>query len=352
MRLTTIVVLLLAALPLAAADPILSQDFQQGTSGWNAIGAGSEVHSANGSLVFTYTASPSGARSVLYLPLAQLPMPELQSIRFELSTDVPMPVALLLSEKKPGGANYSAVVWSAGPHEQSVVLSPDDFAVSDGPTDPVDPDHKLDLDQVEALAVIDLGQMFSAAASGAGQMHIQPHEGPHSIAIRNFRLLRDPLPASEPGVVDDFSRPTPTWFSPSGATFEQSKGTLTIRYHQLPDEFMAFVRQFPARDYKGATHLSVNISSLHAAQLVISIAERRINGKAAPRFNIDFLVFGGGRPDYREVDLSAFQVDENGPLSAKGSLDPANIQSISIIDVSGDSADNTLTLNDLRLFHH
>ena len=47
--------------------------------------------------------------------------------------------------------------------------------------------------------------------------------------------------------------------------------------------------------------------------------------------------------------LDAFTLDENGPPDPRGKLDPNNIQSLAIVDVSGESAENTLTLHDLRL---
>jgi hypothetical protein len=288
--------------------------------------------------------------SVAYLPVASLPIGDFRSLRFEVRTDVAMPVAVVLSEKKPGGGNYTAVAWSAGDRWQSVVLGTPDFAVSDGANDPVDSDHKLDPDQVESVAFLDLGQFFStAAAAGDVPFHVEPHDGAHSISIRGFEISRDPAPASPGDVVDDFSRAMPSWFTPGGAAFEQKEGVLSIRYRQLPGEFVAFLRQTPARDYRGATHLAMDVASDRPAQLVISIAERRTDSKPAARYHGEFFVPGGGRIDHRELSLAAFELDENGPPDPDGKLDPESIQSILILDVSGESGDNTLTLRDLRL---
>ena len=307
----------------------------------------------DGRLLFNYTARP-GQLSLTYLPVENVAFAEFHSLRFELRTDVPMPVAVMLAEKKPGGGNYSAVVWSAGTAWQTVVLGAADFAVTDGAKDPVDSDHKLDPDQVETVGILDLAQLFSSLAASANvPFHVEPHDGPHTISIRGFEISRDALSTAVPAVaseiVDDFSRPMPAWFTPGGASLAQSGGKLTVRYRQLPGEFVAFLRQLPARDYKGATHLTMDAASDKPAQLIISIAERRVDGNPGARYNADFFVPGGNQTDHRELWLDAFARDENGPPDPAGKLDPDNIQSITILDVSGESAENTLTLHDLRL---
>ena len=68
--------------------------------------------------------------------------------------------AVILSEKKPGSGNYTAVVSSAGSAWQKVILSSSDFAVSDSASDPVDADHKLDPNQVESVAILDFGAVL------------------------------------------------------------------------------------------------------------------------------------------------------------------------------------------------
>jgi hypothetical protein len=354
MRLETIVVLpvffALAALPIAAAEPVLRQNFADGNAGgWMALGNGASLETVDGSLHLVYKAR-AGSLSLAYLPVAALPFGDFRSLRFEVRTDIPMPVAIVLSERKPGGGNYTAVVWSAGDRWQNVVLGAADFAVSDGANDPVDADHKLDAEQIESVAFLDMGQFFSTAASaGNVPFHVEPHDGPHSISVRAFEVSRDPLPAVPSDVVDDFSRAVPAWFSPGGAAFEQKDGALSIRYAQLPEEFVAFLHQTPARDYKGATHLAMDVASDRPAQLVISIAERRSGSQPAARYHCEFFLPGGGRIDHREVSLAAFELDENAAPDPDGKLDPNNIQSILILDVTGESGDNTLTLRDLRL---
>lgn len=349
MRFVTIVVFVLTALPVGATEPVLWQNFADGPGGWISMGENAALHTAEGSLQFTYTTRPASL-SLAYLPVANLPIGEFQSLKFEVRTDVPMPVAVVLSESKPGGGNYNAVVWSVGPLWQNVVLVPADFAVSDGPTDPVDADHRLDPDQVETVAFLDLGQLFSSLASrGNAPFHVETHDGTHTISIRAFEISRDPLPAAANDVVDNFSTAMSSWFTPGGASFEQNGGALSISYRQLAEEFVAFVRQVPAHNYKAATHLTLDVASDRPAQLIIAITERRSGAEAGARYHGEFFVPGGGKLDHRELSLAALDLDENGPPDPDRKLNSENIQSIAIVDMTGESANNTLTLRDLRL---
>ena len=108
LRLVTIVILLFGALPLPAAEPIFREDFANGTGGWLALGPESAVRAVDGTLVLSYTVA-AGSLRLAYLPMVGLPFAEFRSLRFQVSTDVPMPVAVILSEKKPGGGNYTAI---------------------------------------------------------------------------------------------------------------------------------------------------------------------------------------------------------------------------------------------------
>src|SRR5271154_3689040 len=141
--------LLLAAVSAALAqrDPgtLLRNTFDQDTEGWIAMGPNATV-SASHALKFTYELGAkqfSAAVTRVDLSLARL-----QRIRFRVKTDHDTALGFYLSERKPGGG-YT--VWFGAPANtwQPVELTPGDFALNDGPTDPVDPDGKLDLDQVD-----------------------------------------------------------------------------------------------------------------------------------------------------------------------------------------------------------
>ncbi len=249
------------------------------------------------------------------------------ALKFEIKTDSPFAVAAVLSEKKPGGGNYAAVIWSNGDTWQPVVLKPEDFILNDGPNDPADRDGKLDLDQVDNAAFVDLSQFLAGMASSE-QIYSEPHKGTHLISARGFEILRDTAPATEP---------QPAWFGFGGTTFEQKDGAVTVRYRGAGEKWTAISRMLAAGP-ADATHLSLDIQSDRDVQLVISLEEKRSGGKAGVRHNVDFFVPAGTKPEHREVALSAFSDSPNA----------ASIHSVAIVDVSGDTLLNALTIRDLK----
>src|SRR5215831_2349453 len=100
---------------------------------WTVMGQGS-VRLVGSTLTFSYPLQPK------QLALIARPAPseiaQLARLRFRIKTDHDTAMAVLLSEKKPGGGNYTAIVWSPANAWQQVELTPADFSVSDGPNDP------------------------------------------------------------------------------------------------------------------------------------------------------------------------------------------------------------------------
>ncbi len=347
MRLLSIVIFslpLFGTLPVFAADPVLRQDFAKSadTQGWRAFGEGAAVEVKDAALELRYTAGP--AMKLALLPLRTLDLSEMKSLRFEVRTDSPFAVGVLLAEKKPDGGNYTAIIWSNGGAWQPVHLTLADFAPTEGKNDPVDKDHRLDTDQLENLGILDFSQIFGAMAKGNSPVYAEPHDGPHVISFRNFEVLRD-APAAEPAdAVDTYGHPQSAWFTFGGASLEVKDSTLTVRFRQRPEKGIAFSRVLPLRDYSGATHLSLDVQSDQALQLVVSLKERNVNGVEGARHNTDIFIPASDKPDHRDIALSAFETDGGG-----GRLDLKSIQSITFLDVSGETAMTTLKLRNIRL---
>jgi hypothetical protein len=290
---------------------------------WVSVSPDSTLENAEGGFAFHYDAG-AGSPHLAVLPGRGAEFGSAKSIRFELKTDSPFAVAMVLAEKKPDGGNYSSVVWSNGDSWQPVVLSLADFSPTEGANDPVDKDGKLDADQIENAAFVDFSQFLQKMGANS-QIYAEPHQGAHLISVRNFEIS---------GEAASNDRPQSSWFSPGGATFEQSGGAVTVRYREQPEKWTAFVRTFPPHDYSGAAHLSMDIQSDKDVQLVISIAERK-----GERHNVDFMVPAGTKPEHRDVDLKAFE----------GEINLKAIQSIAILDVSGEAGVNKIVIKDLRL---
>ncbi|MBM3496394.1 MAG: hypothetical protein FJX72_19045, partial [Armatimonadetes bacterium] len=138
--------------------PIAKHDFEGSDHGWQAMGAtgrvsitgvAANVKSGKGTLKFEYLVGP-GEMSALMLPVSDAPPKGLKSIRFWVKSPVSMPLFVVLQER--GGGRYQAQVAVPADRWQRVELSLSDFALSKEKDDPADPNNKLDVDQLEAVA--------------------------------------------------------------------------------------------------------------------------------------------------------------------------------------------------------
>ena len=170
---------------------------------WTVMGQGS-VRLVGSTLTFSYPLQPK------QLALIARPAPPeialLARLRFRIKTDHDTAMAVLLSEKKPGGGNYTAIVWSPANAWQQVELTPADFSVSDGPNDPVDADGKLDLDAVEGVGIADLAQFFLSQPENPDfPIVINRQTGEHRVEIDHFELLTTGASPKRAGI-DAFDR--------------------------------------------------------------------------------------------------------------------------------------------------
>jgi hypothetical protein len=346
MLLKLVLTLVVSAAFGSAAEPILKNTFAADAEGWVTMGKpGATLATEGGALVFGYGADQK-AMSVAVRPLADVSLKGLASIRFEVKTDSAFAVGVVLSEKKPGGGNYTAVFWSSGGGWQPVALRLSDFLEGEGPNEAVDADGKLDPEELEGVGLIDVSQIIGRPG---GAMFSTVHEGRHTISIRNFTLSRDPVAPPAPMVLEDFSTPQPLWISPGAATLTQSDGALKIAYRQQPEQAVAFIRPLPKGDFRGATHLAFDIASDHPGQFVWAFAEARNHAASdAARYNCDFSILEGGKLDHREIALSAFTLDGGGPPDANGRLDLDRLRTLNLLDISQGDVPNTVTLKNIR----
>lgn len=363
--------LLLTGNAAQALSPIVSQDFENGESVWIAMGPSATVHITHDAanvkagkfaLQFEYTAG-KGINLAL-LPLADVPVGGMKTIRFWLKTERATGVAVILSEKDSDGGRYSAVVWSPRQQWQHVELTPADFMLSEGPNDPKDTDGKLDLDLLQAVGVVDIGQMFAAVQPGdAGPIWIDPHSGAQTLWLDDFEML-DSAPVGKSAgkadgiVIDDFARQQLAWLTLGGAdlSLDSSGGPLKMRalkasYQQIEGRYVLISRPLGRLDLRKMNRLAFDIASDSPAHLVISLEERSPGAEQGPRYIVDIDV-PGGKSDRRELDLAAFQLDENGPKDANAKLDLDQIKTISIVDVTAastqETAKNTFWIGDIR----
>jgi hypothetical protein len=317
--------------PIAAqseTDILLRQTFDTDTAGWLAIGQGGGVRVENGRLAFSYEVKAK------QFALAVLPAPpglgRLRRLRFRIKTDHATALAVLLSEKKPGGGNYTATFWAPAETWQQVELTPADFSVSDGPNDPVDADGRLDLDAVEGIGLTDLAQFFLAQADNPDFPAIVDRaSGSHTVLLDGFELLGGSAPAHAAGLsIDGFNRGFLQWITMGGvrlrvAPRENPLGmpAMEASYVQAEGHYGLLLRRLANLDLSQARRLAFDVASEREATLAVSLETKK-----GQRFQLT--IFPPGKREVFHVNLRL--ADFEGP----GRLEPGQLKSIAITDIS------------------
>lgn len=298
---------------------------------WIAMGLGGAVNTApNGAVEFKYQL---GAK---LFAAAVLPVDEsfasMKSLRFRVRADHDTTLGVLLSERKPGGGNYAALFSSPANVWQQIELTPADFELSDGPNDPKDADGKLDLDQVEGVAIFDFANFIAASAPGA-----------HSISLDNFEVRTTAPPQI---AIDTFDRGFLLWMTPGTMTLKLVPETgplgepsLKATYSQTTEPFAAVVRRVGNLDLSKAKRLTFDIASENEATILIALET-----KQGPRYNLTIYPPAGRKIFHVDLSLDDFERENGG--SEK--FAPSRWKSIAVADISGGNAQNTLWLGNLR----
>jgi hypothetical protein len=299
---------------------------------WVAMGTGGSLNTAsNGAVDFKYEL---GAKR---FAAAVLPVDDsfasMKSLRFRARTDHDTTLGVLLGERKPGGGNYVALFWSPADVWQRIDLTPTDFDLSEGPTDPKDADGKLDLDQVEGVAIFDFAQFLEGSAPG-----------PHSIFIDNFEV-RTAAPVQT--VIDTFDRGFLQWMTPGrmtlkyvGETGPLGEPSLKATYSQTSEPFAVVMRRVGSLDLARAKRLTFDIASENEATILVALET-----KQGARYHLTIYPPTGRKVFHVDLSLDDFE-RESGAGPEK--FDPSRWKSIAIADISGGNTANTFWLGNLR----
>jgi hypothetical protein len=335
------------------SEVLLHRDFETSATGWFAMGAGGSVrvthepgqtHSGNSALAFTYEVK-RGQISAAVMP-APPAMARMQHVRFWVKTDRDTPVAVLLSETQPGGGNYTAWFWSPANAWQHIELTPADFVLSDGPQDPKDPDGKLDLDQLQAIGVLDLAPFFPAPPSPSVQA------GPRTMWIDDFEALGGPAPAQDSTMrIDNFDRGFLPWITIGAMDLKLSRAdnhgdnqadnplhepALEASYEQRDNPLPILLRRIANYDLAKAARLDFDVASDEETTLVIALEVKRPGAAQAPRFTLPIFPPGQREVFHVSVKLEDFQ--------GQGKLDPAQLKTLIVTDPAG-AGDGVATHN-------
>ena len=316
---------------LAQPEPglLLRLNFEAGASGWTTMGQGGNLRTAAGALEFTYDVKPR------QFAVAVLPAPpetaRLGRLRLRLKTDHDTALAVLLSEKKPGGGNYVATFWSPANSWQTVELSPADFSASDGPGDPLDADGRLDLEEVEGIGLLDLAQFFVSQPENPGMpLIVNRATGSHVLQVAQFEMLSGAGGRARPALaIDRFDRGYLQWITMGGMKLKLAaadnplhEDALQAMYPQVQGRISVLLRPLSNLDLSRAAGLSFDVASKADTTLVVSLELK--NGR---RFNQT--IYPPGEGEVFHVKLSF------GDFEGEGKIDPAQLKSISLADVTG-----------------
>jgi len=311
---------------------LIHHTFDSDTAGWMFMGQAGTVGLAGGALSFTYELKPKT------FGLAVLPAPPgiaaMRRMRFRIRSDRDTVLAVLLSEKKPGGGDYSAWFWSPANVWQPIELTPADFTANDGANDPVDADGKLDLDALEGIGIIDLAQFFLSLPDNSDfPMAIDRPSGTHTVLLADFQILSSGGPVLRAGEIDSFHRGFLEWVTLGGMKLNLSAAdnplgmpALQASYEQAEGRYAVLIRRLAPFDLSKAKRLAFDVASVHDATLVVSLEMKGAAGKPGPRYNTT--IYPPASKEVFHVNLSL--ADFEGP----GKLDPAQLKTLSITDVT------------------
>ena len=330
-----------------AAQAQLKHTFDTDTDRWMVMGtSGSvkvskEAKTGTGALAFNYSLDGKDIATAL-LPLGAGGFAEMRRIRFWMKSDHDAAIAVVMSEKKPGGGDYSSVVWAQKNVWQRVDLGLSDFMPNEGsPNDPIDSDGKLDPDQVEAVGILDLSAFFNRMPTES-PMVITRKTGQHTILIDDFELLNTASPKPNPFVIDSFDRGFLPWMTMGGmdlslASSDNPLGApaLAASLKGIEGKLTILLRRVNSAEIAGAKRLTFDIASERGGTFTISIETRKASAQQGPRYN--FLIYPpeGRKVFHVNVSLADFDHDDNSPEDPAGKLEASRIKTIAIGDITG-----------------
>jgi hypothetical protein len=334
--------------PVALAE---RQTFDASPEGWFGYGRGAHVRVTTdpqhvrqgGSLELEYTVAPGQSDSAVVL-VADGSLAEMRALRFWIKTDEDTAAAVVLSEEKPNGGDYSAWFWSPKQQWQHIELVPGDFALNEGPTDAKDADGRLDVASVQGVGFIDIGQFFgSISADRAFPLFLQNTPGKHYIHVDDFEVVRNQTaPVVSNSRIGDPSRGLISWITLGGATLSLGRpGTplgeagYEVNYEQTRAKSVAIAHGVSNLDLGGTVVLSFDAASREAATFSVYLEERNPGNDVGPRYTMTLEVAGGSTPSRKTLAISDFAHDPTSPADPDGRPTPARLKSLSLIDITG-----------------
>ncbi len=315
-----------------------------------------QVKSAKQPTVFDYDGASKNP------VIAMLPVPDslrgMKSLRFRFKAKSATALGIALNETE--GGRYAAIFWLKPDVWQSVELVPEDFILGDLPTDPKDPDGKLDLDQVHGIALVDISEALGAMiAATSAPIMVAEREGPQKLSMDGFEVSTETPAWYKPRDaygIDGFAHPQLDWFTFGGADLDLDTSgkvitgnALQANYEQQESRFPILLRVLPPMKLAGATHLTFDVASDKDADLIIVLQEEGQGKSEGPRYHTQVHVKGGGKAAHRQIAFSAFEFEGEGAADPSGKLNLDKLKTIAVLDITGAVTQQPGVVNTLRI---
>ena len=319
--------------------------------GSGSIKPSAESKTSAGALKFSYQFGKEFSTAIL--PMGAGRLAQMRGVRFWLKADHETAIGVVLAEKKPGGGDYMASVWAPKDTWQLVDLTLADFVPTDGPTDPVDANGRLDPDQVEAVGLLDFTGFFNQAGSETPIL-VTPRSGAHAVLIDGFEVLETGKVA-KPLVIDTFDRGFSQWFTMGGMKLSLAPAgnplgapALEAAIRGVDGKLTVALRRVNSREFSGVKRMEFDLAAEHEGTFALAIET-----KGGPRYNFILNPPAGRKVFHVNVNLADFEHDENSPADARGRLEPEQIKTVSIADITtmtgGAAADNKIWIGRIEM---
>lgn len=326
-------------------EVVLSLDFETPLEGWLSLDAQAQIRwatdkdaakSGKGALEYHYTLR-QGALPVL---LRQVSIPQAKSFRLFAKVTAATVMVMVLQEQD--NSRYNAAFFCPKGKWQEVVLSVDDFTLAD---DTYDENSKLDMEQVSAVGFLDAAILFVQSAS------IPDPE--RSLFLDDFQALRIPVPTrrrvteidgQRDVTMDTFDTPAHAWIPVTmgekgfglddasalevvtdKAQAKVGEGALRYNFTIQPKVIPAAIA-FTALP-SDARSVRFWVKSSTATSVMFGMDE-----KDGSRYQVGFYVPADIWQEVR-VNLDEFQLADDSK-DENGRLDPAQVQTVGIVDIS------------------
>jgi hypothetical protein len=346
----------------AVPAPFMHHTYEEKDGGWQAVGTSGKlsithdpvhVKEGKGALQYDYKVA-KGEMSTLYLPTPDGALAKAKAIRFWLMTDYAAPLYIVLQEHD--GGRYVSLISTPKYKWQQVELAPSDFTLSEDNNDPPDPNNRLDMDKVESIGIVDLGQFLAQADEGLSKLFVI-QKGDRALYLDDFRISEETLPNAFSAVnmdvkIDTLVRPQLSWLGVGDTKLTQATGkplegkSLQLDYHQAPGQISAIMHRIPRGKFAGTTRITFNAASTKPVRLLVQVEE-----KGGGKYN-SIVEIRGARAAQEVVVNFADMKAADDSKDTNDHLDIDQIVQIVFIDLTGQldstDVDNTLWINDLR----